>query len=87
MVIGIIAVLIAASIGSYSALTRSAERAKATDLVQQVALALSTLYEQNGGQWPVRLAMVGEKGGELDDLAGYALATGGKTKTPCWPRR
>ena len=80
MVIGIIAVLIAASVGSYSALARSAERAKATDLVQQVALALSTLYEQNGGRWPVRLAMVGETGAELDNQAGYALATGGKSK-------
>lgn len=76
VVIGIIAVLIAASIGSYSALTKSAEKAKAKDLVQQVALALTTMYDQNEGQWPVRIAMVGETGAKLDDQAAYAFVSG-----------
>lgn len=76
LVVGIIAVLVAASLGSYSALTKSAERAKAADLVQQVALALSTLYEHNGGKWPLRMAMAGETGNRLDDKAAYPLVSG-----------
>ena len=43
VVLGILAVLIAASIGSYSAVQKSAERAAARDLVSQVASALKTL--------------------------------------------
>lgn len=76
VVIGIIAVLIAASVGSYSALTRTAEKARAKELVQQVALALATMYEQNDGQWPVRMAMVGETGGRLDDQVAHAFVSG-----------
>ena len=77
VVMGIIAALIAASLGSYSAITKSAERARAVDLVKQVALGLSALYEKENGTWPPHLAMVGESGGRLDDLAGYALVAGG----------
>ena len=77
VVIGIIAALIAASIGAYSGVTKAAEKTKAQDLVAQVALALATMYDQNGGEWPKRIAMVGEKGGRLDDLAAYALISGG----------
>lgn len=76
IVVGIIAVLIAASLGAYSAITRSAEKARARELVQQVALALTTMYQHNGGQWPVRMAMVGERGARLDDQAAYALVSG-----------
>ena len=74
VVIGIIGALVAASVGGYSAVTKSAERARARDLVQQVALALSTLYERTGGELPLRSAGVGESGGRLDDLVAYPLA-------------
>lgn len=76
VVIGIIAVLIAASLGGYSALTKTAEKARANELVKQVALALTTMYDQNNGQWPVRIAMVGEKGAKLDALTAYSLVSG-----------
>lgn len=77
VVIGILAVLIAASIGSYSAVQKSAERAAARDLVAQVAQALKTMHEQNGGRWPLRMAMAGETGARLDDLVSYPFVSGG----------
>ena len=73
VVIGIVAVLIAASIGGYSAVIRSVERARATDLVKQVALALSTLYERTGGEWPLRIASVGEAGAGWTTLSPIRL--------------
>ena len=76
VVIGIIAVLIAASIAAYSGVMRMAEKSRAEDLVHQVATALAAMYEQNDGQWPVRMAMVGETGGRLDDQAAYAFVSG-----------
>ena len=76
VVIGIIAVLIAASIGSYSGVMHLAEKSRAEDLVHQVATALTTMYQQNDGQWPVRMAMVGETGGRLDDQVAYAFVSG-----------
>lgn len=76
VVIGIIAVLIAASVGSYATITRVAEKSRASDLVHQVALALSTMYEHRGGQWPLRMAAAGEKGARLDDMVAYAFVEG-----------
>lgn len=73
VVIGIIAALIAASVGSYSAITKAAEKARGLDLVRQVATALATMYERSGGEWPPAIARVGETGGQLDDRAAYAL--------------
>ena len=63
--IGIIAVLVAASIGSYSAVTRSAEKAKCRELVAQVATAMATLYQREGN-WPKLLAQQGKTDGRLD---------------------
>jgi len=75
VVIGIIAVLIGASLGSYSAVTKMAEKTRAKDLVGQVALALAAMYEQEEGQWPLRIAAVGESGGELDELVSYTFVS------------
>ena len=72
VVIGIIMVLIGASIGSYSAVTRSAEKAKCRELVAQVATALTTLYQREGG-WPKALAMQGKTDGKLDERSAKAL--------------
>lgn len=74
--IGIIAALVAASLGGYSMVTKAAEKARAQDLVQQVALALMTMYEDNKGVWPKRLALVGEKGAELDPDRAYEFVSG-----------
>ena len=76
VVIGIIIVIMGASIGGFSAMTKSAEKTRARELVDQVATALSTLYAQENGNWPLRIASVGETGGRLDDLAAYPLASG-----------
>ena len=65
VVIGIIASLVAASIGGYAAATKSAERAKCRELVSQAAIALTTLYEREGS-WPKRLATTGSRDGKLD---------------------
>lgn len=72
VVIGIIAALIAATLGSYSAVTRSAEKAKCRELVAQVAMALAMLY-QNEGNWPKRLAVQGKTDGKLDAETAIAL--------------
>ena len=75
VVIGIIAVLIAASLGGYSAITKTAERAKCREIVSQAATALATLY-QHEGSWPRRLVTEGARDGKLNAdcarlLAGY----------------
>ena len=46
VVIGIITVLIGASLGGYTAMTRSAERAKCQELVANTATALTALFQQ-----------------------------------------
>ena len=72
VVIGIIAALVAATLGSYSAVTRAAERAKCRELVAQVATALATLY-QSEGNWPKRLAVQGKTDGKLDAETAIAI--------------
>lgn len=73
VVMGIIAALIAASIGGYSAATKSAERAKCREIVSQAAIALATLYERDGA-WPKRLATSGLQDGKLDEPNARLLA-------------
>ena len=75
VVIGIIAVVIGASVGGFSAMTKTAERAKAHELVQNVATALTALYQQEGN-WPKRLATNGGSDGRLDKDAAIPLALG-----------
>lgn len=72
VVIGIIAALIAAAIGSYSGVTRAAEKAKCRELVAQVATALTTLYQREGN-WPKLLALQGKTDGRLDAETAVAL--------------
>lgn len=81
VVIGIIAVLIGASIGGFSAMTKSAEKAKAQELVSNVATALTAMFQEEGA-WPRRLVN-GKDGGEgggklLDADAAYAFVAGKK---------
>ena len=72
VVMGIIAALVAASLGGYSAMTRAAERTKCRELVSQVQTALETLYQREGN-WPKRLATEGKTDGRLDAKTAYAL--------------
>lgn len=75
VVIGIIAVLVGASIGGFSHMTKSAEKAKAQELVSNVATALSALFQQEGA-WPKRLASNGGSDGELNQDTAYPLVSG-----------
>ena len=75
VVIGIIVILIAASFGGYSAMTRSAERTKAQELVHNVRTALEVMYQKEGS-WPKRLVKGMDKG-ELNENVAYPLAKGG----------
>ena len=75
VVIGIIAVLVGASIGGYSAMTKTSEKAKAQELVSNVATALTALFQQEG-VWPKRLAQNGATDGKLDAKTAYALVAG-----------
>ena len=75
VVIGIIAVLVAASIGGFSSVTKAAEKTKASELVSNAATALSAIYQQTG-YWPRIIASNGEHDGKLDSdvapsLEGY----------------
>ena len=76
VVMGIIAVLIGASIGGFSAMTKSAEKAKIQELVRDTATALTALF-QTEGNWPKRLATAASGGdGQLDESAALPLARG-----------
>lgn len=74
VVIGIIAALVAASLGGYSVVTRSAETTKCRELVAQVSTALMTLYQREGN-WPKILVRNGQGAtdGKLDKDAAIAL--------------
>lgn len=76
VVIGIIAVLVGASIGGYSAMVKSAEKARAQELVNNVATALTALFQKEG-VWPTRLATDGKTDGRLDENVILPLARGG----------
>ena len=78
VVLGIIAILIGASIGGYSSMTKSAERARCQELVSNTATALTALF-QNEGSWPKRLLEQGATDGKLDENAAYALVANGRS--------
>ena len=78
VVIGIIAVLVGASIGGFSAMTRTAEKAKCQELVSNVATALTVMFQQEGA-WPRALAQNGASDGRLDAKSAYALVAKGRT--------
>jgi prepilin-type N-terminal cleavage/methylation domain-containing protein len=72
VVIGIIAVLVGASIAGFSSMTRTADKAKCQELVSNVATALTVMFQQEGA-WPRRLAQNGASDGQLDAETAYAL--------------
>lgn len=76
VVIGIITLLVGASISGFAKMRATAERAKVQELVSNVATALTALY-QNEGAWPKRLAANGSSDGVLDANAALPLAKGG----------
>ena len=76
VVIGIIAVLIAALIGSFSAVRNAAEKARTQELVANTATALTALFNDKG-VWPRQLRE-GNKKGILDEETAYPLVSGSK---------
>lgn len=79
VVIGIITVLVGASIAGYAKMTKTADRSKAQELVSNAATAL-TAYFQTEGCWPKRLlnarAGTPDGGSMLTAEAAYPLAKG-----------
>ncbi len=71
IVIGIIAILMAASMAAYSKMTKTADKAKAQELVHNVATALSSMYQREGF-WPKGM----EEQGVLDAQNALPLARG-----------
>ena len=76
VVIGIIAILVGASISGFAKMQAPADRAKVQELVSNTATALTALYQKEGA-WPKRLAKNGATDGELDAYAALPLAKGG----------
>ena len=74
---GIIAVLISASLGGYSAMVKAAERAKCQELVSNAATALTAIF-QDEGVWPKVLRENGMKDGLLDENSALALVSNGR---------
>lgn len=75
VVIGIIAVLIGASFGGYSAFVKKAARARCVELVSNVHTALESVYLKEGA-WP-RAILSGAGEGVLKSDVGAALAKRG----------
>jgi len=77
VVIGIIVVLLGAAVASFGKLTKGAEKAKAQELVGQVATALANVYSGEG-VWPKRYYdTAGETGGVMDNANTLILARRG----------
>jgi prepilin-type N-terminal cleavage/methylation domain-containing protein len=68
VVIGIIAVLAAASMVGYSKVVKSAKKAKTQELVANAATALTYIFTKNNGMWPEDLLeRVQDGSGILDE--------------------
>ena len=76
VVIGIIAVLIGAGIGSFTAITKRAQKAKGQELVSNVATALTAIYQKDGC-WPRRILAKGRNDGEVDEDIAYDITAKG----------
>ena len=73
VVLGIIAILSAASIGGFSFVTRRAEQAKGRELVSNTATALGALLQAQH-RWPPSLLQEAQGGGILTARAAACLA-------------
>lgn len=77
VVMGIIAVLIGASLGSYQVFVKKASRSRCEELVHDVQVALTAVMQKEGA-WPRALLAQGASGnGELTKEVGAALAKRG----------
>jgi len=77
IVIGIISILVGASLVSFGKMMKSAEKAKAQELVSEVVTALTGLYEKDG-IWPKKIREVNASdNGRLDKDIALILANKG----------
>ena len=77
VVVGIIAVLIGAGMATFSSSTKKAQKARAQELVDNVATALTMIYQEEGC-WPRRILSAGSGDGELTAEIAYDIAKRGK---------
>lgn len=77
VVIGILAVLIGIGMGSFSSTSKRAQKAKAQELVNNVADALTMIYQEEGC-WPRRILAAGNGEGEITAAIAYDIAKRGK---------
>lgn len=76
VVIGIIAILVGASVGGYSFAIKRAEAAKGRELVSNVATALNILFQRQN-RWPPSLLEEARGEGRLTATAAACLAVNG----------
>lgn len=77
VVMGIIAVLIGASLGSYQVFVKKASRSRCEELVKDVEVAMTAVMQKEGA-WPRALLAQGASGdGEVTSEVGAALAKRG----------
>lgn len=78
VVIGIIAILIGATMASFSKMSKTADKTKAQDLVSQAATALAAIYEADG-MWPAKIrdANKDKDKGKLDSEIALIIAKRG----------
>jgi len=76
IVIGIISILIGASLASFGKMMKSSEKAKVQELVSEAATALTAIYEKEG-IWPKRIRTEGATDGRLDKDAALIIANRG----------
>ena len=77
VVVGILAILIGAGMSSFSTVTKKAQKARAQELVVDVAAALEAIYQKDGC-WPHRILAAGNSDGEITKEIAYDIATKGK---------
>ena len=76
VVIGIIAILVGASVGGYTFAVKKAEATRGRELVSNVATALNILFQRQN-RWPPSLLQAAQGDGRLTALAAASIAANG----------
>lgn len=76
VVIGILAILVGIGMATFSSATGKAQKAKGTELVNNVATALESIYQKEGN-WPRRILSQGSSEGEIDSKIAYEIGSRG----------
>ena len=74
VVLGIIAVLVGATIGGYSKFAKTAEKTRCQELVNNTATALALVFQQNGS-WPRVIRTAAQGDNRLTAAVAYPLAS------------